>query len=247
MTAALEVAGVGYSFGARRALDGVSFAVEPGSFTALLGPNGAGKSTLFALATRLFDCREGRIAINGHDLKRQPGQALASLGVAFQQPSLDLDLTVLQNLRFASALHGLGGKAAEARIGQALERLELTGRAHDKARILNGGHRRRVEIARALMHGPALLLLDEPTVGLDVPSRRLLIAQVHALCREDNIAVLWATHLIDEIDPDSDQVVLLHKGKVRAQGSVPQVLAGTGADHLDRVFDRLSEALPCAG
>jgi len=241
MSTALQVSGVGYSFGPRRALDDVSLSVEPASFTALLGPNGAGKSTLFALATRLFDCREGSISILGHDLGCQPSQALACLGVVFQEPTLDLDLTVVQNLRYAAALHGLPRRESERRIERELTRFGLLDRRHDKARGLNGGHRRRIEIARALMHEPALLLLDEPTVGLDVPTRRQLIEQVHRLCREDGIAVLWATHLVDELDPASDRVVLLHRGRVHAQGSVAEVLAAVGTSDLRSLFDTLGE------
>jgi len=192
---------------------------------------------LFALATRLFECRSGAIRILGQDLHRHPGAALRRLGVVFQQSTLDLDLSVLQNLRYAAALHGLPRRLSEPRIERQLARFALTERAHDKARSLNGGHRRRIEIARALMHEPALLLLDEPTVGLDVPSRRELIAQTHQLCRDEGIAVLWATHLVDEIDPERDRVILLHKGKIRAQGSVAQVLAVTGAASLGAMFE----------
>ncbi|HIJ62618.1 MAG TPA: ATP-binding cassette domain-containing protein [Rhodospirillaceae bacterium] len=241
MTPALEVSGVSYHFGSRQALDDVSFSVGPACFTALLGPNGAGKTTLFSLATRLFDCKDGWIRIFGQDLRRRPGPALARLGVVFQQSTLDLDLTVAQNLRYAASLHGLGGREVDARIERELNRFGLGDRSHEKARQLNGGHRRRIEIARALMHDPALLLLDEATVGLDVPTRRQLVAEVHRLCREDGIAVLWTTHLVDELDPDQDRVVLLHRGRVRAAGSADEVLEATGAAALDRLFDALPE------
>lgn len=239
MTLALEVNDVSYRFGPRLALDGVSFATEPASFTALLGPNGAGKTTLFSLITRLFDCHDGNIAIFGRDLTRHPREALAKLGVVFQEPTLDLDLTVVQNLRYAAALHGLPRREAEPRIERELARLGLAERRDDKARRLNGGHRRRVEIARALMHEPALLLLDEPTVGLDVPTRRQLVEQVHALCRDDGIAVLWATHLVDELDTANDRVILLDKGRVRAQGGADEVLRHIGAADLRSLFDNL--------
>jgi ABC-2 type transport system ATP-binding protein len=236
MTLALEVHKLSYRFGAKAALSGVSFSVAPGSFTALLGPNGAGKSTFFALATRLFDCAPGCIRIFGLDMRTHSGEALAQLGVVFQEPTLDLDLSVLQNLRYAAALHGIGRHDSEPRIEAALERFGLADRRHDKARSLNGGHRRRIEIARALMHRPKLLLLDEPTVGLDVPTRRQLVSQVHELCRDDGIAVLWATHLVDEIDSSGDRVVLLQQGKVRHQGSVAEVLAAAGVADLHALF-----------
>jgi ABC-2 type transport system ATP-binding protein len=142
---------------------------------------------------------------------------MADLGVVFQQTTLDLDLTVRQNLRYFAALHGLSGRAADARIDAALARLGMAERAGEKARGLNGGHRRRTEIARALLHEPKVLLLDEPTVGLDAPSRAALTQHIHALCSDTGVTVLWATHLTDEV-LDGDQVVLLHRGRVLADG-----------------------------
>lgn len=236
MTLALEVTGLSYFFGAKRALKDVSFSVEAASFTALLGPNGAGKTTFFSLATRLFDCAPETIRIFGRDVRRHPGEALARLGVVFQEPTLDLDLSVQQNLLYAAALHGLRRRDAEGRIERELSRFGLSERRNEKARRLNGGHRRRIEIARALMHEPALLLLDEPTVGLDVPTRRQLVDLVHQLCREDGIAVLWATHLVDELNSEEDRVVLLNQGSVQFQGTVPEVLAAAGTEDLQSLF-----------
>ena len=155
MTDALRVSSVSHAYGRRKALEAVSFHIPQGSFTALLGPNGAGKSTLFSLITRLFDCREGSIGLFGADLAQSPGQALRQLGVVFQQPTLDLDLTVMQNLRYAADLHGLPRRIAAPRIERELKRMELSPRRGEKARNLNGGHRRRVEIARALIPTPS--------------------------------------------------------------------------------------------
>ena len=244
---ALEVEGLRHSYGGERhALEDVGFHVMPGAFTCLLGPNGAGKSTLFALATGLLRPTAGRVRIHGHDVVKAPGEALARLGVVFQQPTLDLDLTVVQNLRYFAALHGIGRREADRRIETELTRLSLFERRGEKVRALNGGHRRRVEIARALLHRPSLLLLDEPTVGLDIPARRTLIRHVHALCAGDGIAVLWATHLIDEIDPATDHVVVLHRGRVRASGPVAAVNAEAGCATVAESFDRLTAAKPVA-
>ncbi|MCA8883095.1 MAG: ATP-binding cassette domain-containing protein [Rhodobacteraceae bacterium] len=218
----LSLTDLSYAFGPRQALDGVGFSVPEGRFCALLGPNGAGKSTLFNLLTRLFTTRAGRIDIAGHDLARNPRAALAQIGVVFQQTTLDLDLTVLQNLRYHAALHGLGGREAATRIDAALDRLSVADRARDRVRDLNGGHRRRTEIARALVHRPAVLLLDEPTVGLDAASRAAITDHVHRLCADTGLTVLWATHLTDEIAP-ADQVVILHRGKVLANGSAAEL------------------------
>jgi ABC-2 type transport system ATP-binding protein len=238
-TPALTVAGLSYAYGKKKALDRVSFAVAPGECTILLGPNGAGKTTLFSLITRLYDSREGRILIAGHDVRKEFSRALAQLGVVFQQTTLDLDLTVLQNLHYHASLHGLSRRRADARIREELERQGMFERRKEKVRQLNGGHRRRVEIARALLHEPRLLLLDEPTVGLDVPSRKAIVDYVHRLCSDSGIAVLWATHLIDEIY-ENDRLVVLHKGAVRADGSIPEVLKTTGAETVGDAFHRLT-------
>lgn len=213
----LSVSDLSYSYGSRQALKGVSFGVEPGRFCALLGPNGAGKSTLFSLLTRLFTTREGRIEVAGHDLGKSPRAALARIGVVFQQPTLDLDLTVRRNLLYFAALHGISGREAQSRSEAALDRLGMAERADEQARALNGGHRRRMEIARALIHRPSVLLLDEPTVGLDAATRVAITDHVHRLAAEDGLTVLWATHLTDEVRP-ADQLVILHRGQVLSDG-----------------------------
>lgn len=210
----LHVENLSYRYGPRPALDHVGFAVEPGTFCALLGPNGAGKSTLFGLLTRLFTAPSGRIAVAGFDLARTPRAALARLGVVFQQPTLDIDLTLRRNLLYFAGLHGLSGRDAQHRVDEALARIDLTDRAGDPVRTLSGGQRRRLEIARALMHGPSVLLLDEPTVGLDAASRRAITAHVHALA-DQGMTILWATHLTDEV-ADGDRLVLLHRGRLLA-------------------------------
>ncbi|MGI9386934.1 MAG: ATP-binding cassette domain-containing protein, partial [Methyloligellaceae bacterium] len=198
---ALRVSGLSYSFGKKTALDNVSFEISRGRFMALLGPNGAGKTTLISLITRLFASGHVQIEIDCLDPKTAGNRALAALGVVFQQPALDLDLTVRQNLRYFASLQGLSRHLAEGRMTDTLNTLDMAERADEKVRALNGGHRRRVEIARALLHRPILLLLDEATVGLDVPSRTAIVRHIHELVRNEGLAVLWATHLIDEIEP----------------------------------------------
>ncbi len=236
---ALAVNDVSYAYGKKTALDRVSFVVRRGDCTILLGPNGAGKSTLFSLIIRLYDSPAGSILINGNDVRKKPSRALAEIGVVFQQSTLDLDLTVLQNLRYHASLHGVGGRLARARIREELQRQGMYERRHERVRQLNGGHRRRVEIARALLHQPSVLLLDEPTVGLDVPSRGAIVEYVHGLCMSEKIAVLWASHLIDEIYP-SDRLIILHQGTIRAQGGVSDVLQATGAADIGDAFHILT-------
>ncbi|MDP2903616.1 MAG: ATP-binding cassette domain-containing protein, partial [Methylovulum sp.] len=198
------------------------------------------KSTLFSLITRLYDTRDGRIALCGYDIKQQTRKALEKLGIVFQQTTLDMDLTVLQNLNYHAALYGMGRKQADKNIQQELERLSMFDRRFEKVRQLNGGHKRRVEIARALLHKPTLLLLDEPTVGLDVPSRLAIVEYVHHLAKQENLAVLWASHLIDEIYPD-DHLVVLHKGQVKANGTVDEVLKVTGTAAVKDAFYYLTQ------
>jgi ABC-2 type transport system ATP-binding protein len=237
---ALDISDLSHSYGTRPALQNVSFSIAPGDFTVLLGLNGAGKSTLFSLVTRLYAHRSGSIKVFGATVDGDPITALSRMGVVFQQPTLDLDLTVEQNLRYHAALHGVPRAVAKSRIAAELARVELTERRGERVRRLSGGQRRRVEIARALLHDPQLLLLDEPTVGLDVAGRRFLLEHVRTLCRDHGLAVLWATHLIDEVGDDA-RVIVLHRGKVLADGLAPEVAASAGASSIRAAFDSLTQ------
>jgi ABC-2 type transport system ATP-binding protein len=238
---ALTISSVSHAYGPRRALIDVDFTVAPASFTALLGLNGAGKSTLFSLITRLFGIQKGQICIFGHDISRAPGEALRLMGVVFQPRTLDLDLSLMQNLLYHAALHGIGRRDARARAEEVLARIALSDRARSKVRDLSGGQMRRLEIARALLHRPRLLLLDEATVGLDVKARADILTHVRQLVTEQGIGVLWATHLFDEISA-SDNLVILHQGKVLARGEVARVLNETNAADVNSAFMRLTGA-----
>jgi ABC-2 type transport system ATP-binding protein len=225
---ALAIDNLNHGFGSRQVLSGVTLSVEQGSFTVLLGPNGAGKTTLISLVTGLYNAQQGDIRIFGHSIRDEPLPALASLGVVFQMPTLDLDLTVEQNLAYHAALHGLPRREAEKRAKEELERLEIGDRHADKVRALSGGMRRRVEIARALLHQPKFLIVDEPTAGLDVAGRHWLLAHVRSLCR-GGLSVLWATHLLDEVDP-GDRLVVLHRGTVRWTGEARGLASDTSLE-----------------
>ena len=240
---ALDVEHLSHSYGARKALDDVSVRIDRATFSVLLGLNGAGKSTLFALITRLFNARRGSIRIFGHELRKRPGEALKRLGVVFQARTLDLDLSVWQNLLYHAALHGIAGREARERAERVMAQVSLEGRAHDKARSLSGGQMRRVEIARALLHEPKLLLLDEATVGLDIEARADILQHVRALVESEGISVLWATHLIDEVS-ESDHVIVLHKGRVRAQGRVAAVAKAAGTLNIAEAFAALTHSAP---
>lgn len=225
--AALEINGLSHAFGRVMALDDVSLTVPRGAFVALLGVNGAGKTTLFSLVTRLYDNTSGSIHVAGHDLRRTPGQALAQLGVVFQTRALDSDLTVAQNLGYHAALHGIDRHRAARRIADALALVDLADKARVRVSALSGGQQRRAEIARALLHEPALLLLDEATVGLDVKSRREVLALVRALAASGQVSVLWATHILDEIAP-ADLVYILHQGAILRHGTAAEIAGDTG-------------------
>jgi ABC-2 type transport system ATP-binding protein len=233
--AAIELRGLTKRYGARTALDGLTLAIAPRCFCALLGPNGAGKSTLFQLLTDLFAADAGSALIAGNDIRHQPVAALAALGVVFQQSSLDLDLSVERNLRFHAALHGLARSDASQRIEQQCAALGI---AKDRARAvreLSGGNRRKVELVRALLHQPAVLLMDEASVGLDPASRRDLLAALRADIAARGTTVLWATHLVEEAH-DADRVLVLHHGKLLADGTPAEVTAALGAATLEAGF-----------
>jgi ABC-2 type transport system ATP-binding protein len=236
---ALEVSGLSHFYGSHKALDSVTFSIKLKEFVILLGLNGAGKSTLFSLITRLFDAQEGEIRIFGHELRRDPSAALRLLGVVFQARTLDLELSVAQNLYYHAALHGISRLEARARASEVLQRVRMQGHANDTARDLSGGQMRRVEIARSLIHNPRLLLLDEPTVGLDIEARGDILRHVRRLVAENGISALWATHLIDEA-ADCDRVIILHSGKIIAQGKAGDLVKEAGAQNLHDAFTILT-------
>ena len=236
----LEARGVRKAYGARPALKGVDLAVHAGEFVALLGPNGAGKSTLFQLLTGLFDADAGELRVCGEDMRRTPVRALGRIGVVFQQMTLDLDLSVEANLVFHARLHGIGGAESRARIADVLARVGLAERRADRVRELSGGNRRKVELARALLHRPAVLLMDEATVGLDPASRRHLLDEVLAL-RAAGVGVLWATHLVDEAEA-ADRVLVLHRGELLAAGTPAGLTAAAQCASLSEAFLKLTGA-----
>lgn len=231
----LEVTGVDKSYGRIKALDAVDLRVDAGEFVALLGPNGAGKTTLFQLLSGLFVADAGTILIHGTDIRRQPTAALAYLGIVFQQPTLDLDLSVQANLQFHARLQGMERRRAKQRIGEELERLGLAEDARRSARDLSGGNRRKVELARALLHEPRILLMDEATVGLDPKSRQSLLDYVHHLCTERGLGVLWATHLVDEAER-ADRILILNKGRVLQAQRPAELLRASGKTTIADAF-----------
>lgn len=231
----LDIRSLVKRYGSRAALDGVTLSLPEACFAVLLGPNGAGKSTLFQVLTGLFSADAGEAFVAGHSMRNDPVRALAHIGVVFQQMSLDLDLSVERNLRFHADLHGLARALARERIAAGCAAAGLTNDLARPVRELSGGNRRKVELVRALLHLPQLLLMDEPTVGLDPKSRRDLRASVAADVRARGSSVLWATHLVEEAD-SADRVIVLHKGRILADGLPPEVATGLGGGSLEEAF-----------
>jgi ABC-2 type transport system ATP-binding protein len=189
-----------HRYGERVALSGVSFAVKEGEIFGLLGPNGGGKSTLFRILSTLMSPTEGKAAICGHDVGREPGAVRRRIGVVFQSQSLDKKLTVEENLRGQGHLHGMSGATLRERIEKVADRLGLSDRRGDLVEVLSGGLRRRVEIAKGLLHKPSVLLMDEASTGLDPGARRELWQYILELREREGVTVLLTSHILDEAD-----------------------------------------------
>ena len=233
----LELKNVDFSYGKKQVLTNVALNIKEGTFSVLLGLNGAGKSTLFSLVTRLLNLQSGEIFINGFSIQDY-SNALKDIGIVFQEPTLDLDLTVKQNLYYYGSLKGLGFKETILSINDEIEKLELLDVMDTTVRNLNGGHRRRVEILRALINKPKLLLLDEATVGLDLKSRFDILAYVRDLVQTKNISVLWITHLFDEVILE-DNLSIIKAGQIIDSGIVKDIVAKYEKENLVDTFNFL--------
>ncbi|MEJ2085530.1 MAG: ABC transporter ATP-binding protein, partial [Acidobacteriota bacterium] len=225
----MEVRDLEYRYGARRALAGIDFAVASKQIFGLLGPNGGGKTTLFHVLSTLEKPDSGSVRVFGTDLIREPGKARPEIGVVFQRPSLDLHLKVEENLVHQGRLYGLRGSALKARIDRLLDRFRLTDRRRDLAGTLSGGLQRRVEIAKALLHGPRLLILDEPSSGLDPGARRDLWRVLEDLRDESQTTVLLTTHFIEEADR-CDRLGLIDAGRLIAIDEPDALKSEIGGD-----------------
>ncbi len=218
-----------YTYGERQALAGVDFQVEEGEIFGLLGPNGSGKSTLFGLLATLRRPQEGRLEALGFDVAREPGAVRRRIGVVFQSPSLDPELTARENLHCQGRLYGLGGRDLAQAVTASLARLGLAERGAERVKTLSGGLRRRVEIAKCLLGRPRLLLLDEPSTGLDPGARRALWDLLARLRDEDGVTILLTTHFIEEADR-CDRLLLLDRGRVVASGTPGELKRGLGGE-----------------
>lgn len=238
MPYSLEVKNLSYQYGQKRVLNDISFAIPKGTFFVLLGLNGAGKSTIFSLITRLIHVQKGEVIIDGYPISNY-SKALEKIGIVFQEPTLDLDLSVRQNLYYYGALKGLGFKKTLESISDEIEAIGLKEQLDTKVSQLNGGHRRRVEILRALINQPNLLLLDEATVGLDVESRFFILSYLRDLVKNRAITILWITHLYDEVELD-DEVAVIYEGDIVEKGRTEAIISRHGFDNLTETFKYLS-------
>ncbi len=228
-TPAVEVENLHHTYGSREALVGVSLHVSRGEIFGLLGPNGGGKTTLFKILSTLMPATRGTVRVFDHDLGREPDAVRRHLGVVFQHPSLDPKLTVMENLQHHGHLYGMWGASLQHRAEVLLDRLDLRDRVRDRVETLSGGLQRRVELSKALMHQPDLLLLDEPSTGLDPGARRDFTSYLSRLRDRDGVTVLLTTHILDEAER-CDRVGILHRGKLVALGTPEELKARLGGD-----------------
>jgi ABC-2 type transport system ATP-binding protein len=242
-TNVLDLFEVRKSYGKSQALKGVTFSIAPAEIVGLLGPNGAGKSTLFQVAAGLFAPDGGEVSVFGLDYKGQSAQILKRLGVVFQARAIDLDMSVRANLAFHGALFGLSGAELDRRITSVTELLEIGDLLKKLVRTLSGGNQRRVEVARALLNGPDLLLMDEPSTGLDTTTREMLEQHMQVVRRDHGTSILWATHLVEELDR-ADRIVLLVAGSVVATGTPAELMATTGTQRLTDAYTALTGSPP---
>ncbi|MEW6297704.1 MAG: ATP-binding cassette domain-containing protein [Thermodesulfobacteriota bacterium] len=251
LTPAVVVDDLCRRYGPRIALDHVSFSVARGEMFALLGPNGGGKTTLFKILSTLLPATSGEVRVFGLELFRHAIAIRVRLGVVFQHPSLDRKLTVAENLRHHGHLYGLRGKVLRERIADMLGRMGLTDRAHERVETLSGGLQRRVELAKGLLHKPDLLLLDEPSTGLDPGARRDFNLYLSHLCEQDGVTIILTTHIIEEAER-CDRVGILHQGKLVALDTPDALKAQVGGDiiaiqapQLKELREKLIEKFAC--
>ncbi|MCH2128987.1 MAG: ABC transporter ATP-binding protein [Pirellulaceae bacterium] len=226
---AVRVTDLTHSYGDRQALNGVSFDIEPGEIFVLVGPNGGGKTTLFRILSTLIPLQGGAASVFGHNVVSENQDVRASIGVVFQSPSLDGKLTVSENIHIQAALYGMSGSVFQQRKSELLSRLGIADRANDRVETLSGGLKRRVELAKGMIHHPALLLMDEPSTALDPGARSDLWELVRQLRDELNITIVLTSHLLEEADR-ADRVAILHEGQLVALDTPNALRATVGGD-----------------
>ena len=240
---AVQIRDISHHYGSRQALAKLSFDVGRGEIFAMLGPNGGGKTTLFRVLSTLIPLQAGDVQMLGWNLAAQPREIQKRIGVVFQAPSLDRKLTVAENVRHQAALYGLAGHELANRQREMLEQLGLSDRARERTETLSGGLRRRVELAKGMIHRPQLLLLDEPSTGLDPGGRADLWAYLTRLRDQFGITVLLTTHLLEEAER-ADRIAILHRGKLVAMDTPDALRATVGGDSITIECDDAAGTVP---
>ncbi len=232
----IEVKNIKKNFGDIKAVDDISFSVEPGEVFAFLGPNGAGKSSTIKMLTTLLRPTSGTISINGFDPTAQQDEARHSFGIVFQDPSLDDELTAWENMEFHGVLYGIEKKLRRARIDELLEFIGLADRRNDLIKNFSGGMKRRLEIARGLIHHPKILFLDEPTIGLDPQTRNHIWEHLAHLNKEEGMTVFFTTHQMEEADKAAQRIAIIDHGHIISSGSSADLKSQTNTTTLEEAF-----------
>lgn len=236
----IEVQNLVKKFGDFTAVNGISFAVPAGAIFALLGPNGAGKTTTIKMLTTTLQPSSGSMRLNGFDPVKEPLQARRAFGIVFQDPSLDGELTAYENMELHAVLYGVPAKERKPRIEQFLQFVDLLDRKDSYAKTFSGGMKRRLEIARSLLHTPQVLFLDEPTLGLDPQTRNHIWGYIQNLVKDQHMTVLFTTHYMDEADRVADEIAIVDRGKIVAHGSPQTLKASTHSASLEDAFITLT-------
>ncbi len=238
--AIIEVKNLTRKFGDLTAVDNISFSVKKGEVFAFLGPNGAGKTTTIKMLTTLLQPSSGEIFLSGHNVIENPSETRRSFGIVFQDPSLDNELTAYENLQFHAILYGLSKKVYAGRIEKLLDLVELKDRKDTFVKFFSGGMKRRLEIARGLLHHPKVLFLDEPTIGLDPQTRNHIWNYIYNLNKEEQVTIFFTTHHMEEVQKMAQRIVIIDNGKIIEQGTPDEIRAKAGTEDLEEAFIKLT-------
>lgn len=236
----IKATGVVKTFGEIEAVKGISFEVQPGQIFAFLGPNGAGKSTTIKMLTTMLEPTDGQLYLAGHDVTHEQAAARKSFGIVFQDPSLEEELTAYENMQFHAVLYGIPKSEQAARIEELMRLVDLWERRDSLVRTYSGGMRRRLEIARGLLHHPKILFLDEPTLGLDTQTRNLLWQYVKRLSKSEGMTIFFTTHYLDEAEDVAERIAIIDHGLIIAEGTVAQLTRQTKTKSLEDAYLQLT-------
>lgn len=236
----IETKNVVKKYGNFTAVNGVNFEVKAGEVFAFLGPNGAGKTTTIKMLTTLLNPTEGEIWLDGHNVTENPNQTRKSFGIVFQDPSLDNELTAYENMQFHAVLYGIKKSVYQERIKKLLELVELWDRRDSFVKTFSGGMKRRLEIARGLLHHPKVLFLDEPTIGLDPQTRNHIWNYIADLNKKENVTIFFTTHHMEEVEKMAQRIAIIDHGKILTIGTAQEIIQKAGTQTLEEAFIALT-------